>query len=91
MQLWKEIFTQLNDGEGVDATGITGLSYTVWEGKGGYFQNVKSLGGFSPQEILLVLRRGSVRVIGQDLSVAKYFENDVLLKGNILSVVREGV
>lgn len=80
---------QLNEGEEIDVGGIAGLSYTVWEGKGGYFQNVKSLGGFTSQEIILVLRQGTVKVIGRDLAVAKYCESDLFLKGNILSVVRE--
>lgn len=90
MRLWKEIFTQLNDGEEVGES-VIGLSYTVWEGKGGYFQNVKSLGGFTPEEIILVLRRGTLKVTGQNLSVAKYCESDVFIKGNVLSVTREGV
>ena len=89
MRLWQEIFSQLGDGEGME--GVISLSYTVWEGKGGYFQNIKSLVSFSPQQIVFALRRGTLLVLGEGLSVAKYCENDVIIRGNILSVAREGV
>ncbi len=89
MRLWQEIFSQLGDGG--TSEGVISLSYTVWEGKGGYFQNIKSLVSFSPQQIVFALRRGALLVSGEGLSVAKYCENDVIIRGNILSVAREGV
>ncbi len=88
MRLWQEIREQLNDGppDGV----VTGALYTVWEDKGGYFQNIRSLGAFSPQEVVLCLRRGTLRVAGENLCVAKYCESDVFIRGSIFSVAREG-
>lgn len=85
MRLWQEILSQLGDGQPPDG-GVAGVIYTVWEGKGGYFQNVKSLASFSPQEIRLRLRRGMLCVTGEGLTVAKYCESDVFIRGKISSV-----
>ena len=87
MRLWQEIFAQMSDGDSSEK--ITGFFYTVREGRGGYFQNVKGIGGFSPNEITLTLRRGVLKVTGENLSVEKYCESDVFVKGKIISVARE--
>ncbi len=87
MRLWQEILAQFGDGQVPDG-GVTETIYTVWEGKGGYFQNIRSIGAFSPREILLVLRRGELCVAGEGLTVAKYCESDVFIRGVIRSVER---
>ena len=89
MGLWQEIYAQLNDGEGATARDAFALCYTVWSGKGGYFQNVKSLGSFSKEEVVLYANRGSIRITGENFTVAKYLEHDVLIRGNIRSITRE--
>ena len=88
MRLWQEIVSQLGDGQ-PPAGDAAGVIYTVWEGKGGYFQNVKSLTAFSPTEILLRLRRGELCVSGEGLTVAKYCESDVFIRGKIVGVQRK--
>ena len=85
MQLWQEILSQLGDGQPPDGD-VREAIYTVWTDRGGYFQNVKSLQSFSPQEIRLRLRRGALRVAGEGLVVAKYAESDVFIRGKIISV-----
>ena len=86
MRLWQEIREQLNDGppDGV----VTGALYTVWEGKGGYFQNVKRLVQFSSTEVVLRGRTGAVRVEGENLSLGKYFAGDLVIEGDIARVER---
>lgn len=86
MRLWREIYEQLE--ENGDDGNVLGLRYTVSAGKGGYFQNVKGIGGFSPCEITLCLSRGKVKITGTNLCVKKYCENDVLIGGDILCVSR---
>ncbi len=53
---------------------------------GGYFQGVRSLGGFSDEEIVLVFKRDRVRVKGENLTIKKYCDGDMELSGRIFSV-----
>ena len=53
---------------------------------GGYFQGVKSLGGFSAEEIVLLFKRHKVSVKGENLSIKKYCDGDMELSGRIFSV-----
>ncbi len=82
MGLTKEIYTQISEGE----ESVTGLSYTVWAGRGGYFQNVKKVLSFTPQRIELWTKSGRVSVRGKELTVKKYAEGDLLLGGDVRTV-----
>lgn len=82
MGLMREIYAQLSDGE----EGATGAAYTVWAKRGGYFQNVKKVLSFSPSQIELLSSSGRLVVSGKGLTVKKYFEDDLLLRGDIDSV-----
>lgn len=84
MRLREEIFKLLG-GEGETAR----VQYTVVDGKGGYFQNVKRLPEFSERCIVLRGARGAVRVEGNHLSLGKYCAGDVAVFGDIVSVKRE--
>ena len=53
---------------------------------GGYFQGVKSLIGFSDNEIVLLLRKYRVVVKGERLEIKKYCDGDLQLSGCIFSV-----
>lgn len=61
-------------------------SFTVVPGFGGYFRSVKSVAEFSPQRVVLLLRRGSVVLEGEGLEVGKYFEEDALIRGDIRGI-----
>ncbi len=63
-----------------------GVQYTVVEGQGGYFQNVKRLDTFTDSLIVLRGRKGGVRVEGRDLSLGKYGGGDAAVKGEIFKV-----
>lgn len=64
------------------------VQYTVVDGRGGYFRNVKKLDGFSEREIVLRGRRGGVRVEGERLRVQKLFAGDCSVLGDIRKVER---
>lgn len=81
MRLHEEILSEL--GGGGDPLRI---KYTVVDGKGGYFQNVKRLLEFSPQRIVLKGRAGQVTVEGEALSLGKYCLGDVTVLGEITCV-----
>lgn len=66
----------------------TGVQYTVVEGRGGYFQNVKKLDTLTAELIVLRGRKGGVRVEGKNLSLGKYGGGDAAVKGEIFKVER---
>ncbi|MDE6059670.1 MAG: YabP/YqfC family sporulation protein [Clostridia bacterium] len=64
------------------------VQYTVIDGQGGYFQNVKRLLEFSETKIVLKGRKGAVSVEGEHLALGKYFAGDLAILGNIAKVER---
>lgn len=58
-------------------------SFTVVPDFGGYFRSVKSVSEFSEQKVVLVQKRRTVTVEGENLEVGSYFEEDAFIKGNI--------
>lgn len=64
------------------------VQYTVRDGKGGYFQNVRRLLEFSAERIVLAGRRGAVVVEGKSLSLGKCFLGDIEVTGDIKKVER---
>ena len=64
------------------------VQYTVLDGGGGYFQNVKKILEFSEDAIVFSGRRGAVRVEGENLSLGKYYLGYAVVCGKILRVSR---
>ena len=64
------------------------VQYTVIDGKGGYFQNVKRLLEFSESKIVFKGRKGAVSVEGENLALGKYFAGDAAVLGNIHKIER---
>lgn len=52
----------------------------------GYFENVKTIKSFSPDEIVLVVGRGGLKVTGKDMFIKKFCGGDVVVCGKIKSV-----
>lgn len=75
------------DGE-LDASRV---QYTVVDGRGGYFQNVRRIVEFSEERVVLAGKRGSVVVEGRTLSLGKCFLGDVSINGDIRKVERQDV
>ncbi len=65
------------------------VQYTVVEGRGGYFQNVRRLLELSETAVVLAGRRGAVRVEGRMLRLGRYGAGDAAILGDIERVVRE--
>ncbi len=83
MRLGEEIFKLLG-GEGETSR----IGYTVIDGKGGYFQNVRRLLEFSPTRLVLKGKEGAVAVEGEALFLTKYTDGDASVSGRIRSVTR---
>ena len=64
------------------------IQYTVLDGGGGYFQNVKKILEFSENLIVFAGRKGAVRIEGEHMSLGKYYLGDALVRGNIIRVSR---
>lgn len=58
-------------------------SFVVVPSTCGYFRSIKSVKEYSPQKIVLAQKRRDVTVEGENLEVGKYFEEDILIKGDI--------
>ncbi len=56
---------------------------TLWIGGGGYFEGVKAVGDFSNERIVLYFSRASLQIDGVDLSIGKYCDGDLRLKGKV--------
>ncbi len=80
MRLFSEIVKALGAEAGA------GVQYTVIEGRGGYFQNVKRLETFTDSLIVLRGRKGGVRIEGRELSLGKYGGGDAAVRGEISKV-----
>lgn len=50
---------------------------------GGYFRSVKSVAEYTPQKIVLLLRKTVLTLEGENMEIGKYFEQDLFIKGNI--------
>ncbi len=83
-----EFLREIAGALGADAAGTFRIQYTVVDGKGGYFQNVRRLTEFSRERVVLRGREGCVRVEGRDLSLGKYFAGDLVIAGDIVRVER---
>lgn len=51
-----------------------------------YIRSVKSITGFSEEEITVTQRGGTIVVEGVNLSVGEYFEGDILIKGDVRGI-----
>lgn len=85
MRLFSAIASALGE-EGSE--GGLRVQYTVTDGRGGYFQNVKKLDAFSEREIIFRGKKGGVRVEGENLSLGKYFAGDAVVRGAISKIER---
>ena len=78
MRLYNEIFKSVD--------GLACCKYTVVVGGGGYFEGVKSVGDFSPEQIVLFFPKCSLQIDGNGLEIKKYCDGDLQLLGTIHTV-----
>ena len=78
MKLLEQIMQELG--------GDTLKAFTVVPRFGGYFRSIKSIAEYSPQKIVLRLKKFDITLSGEDMQVGKYFEEDIFIKGNIKGI-----
>lgn len=80
------MFSEIAKVIGAEELSITRVHYTVVDGRGGYFQNVKKILEFSESKIVFQGRKGTVCVEGENLRLGKYCAGDAAVFGNIIKV-----
>ena len=78
MKLLEQILTEL----GAD----TLKSFSIIPDFGGYFRSVKGVVEYSSEKIVLALKKNRITVTGENLTLGKYFEEDLLIKGKLKGV-----
>lgn len=58
-------------------------AFTVVPQFGGYFRSVKAVRELTTEKIILLVKKDVVTVEGEKLEVGSYFEQDILIKGDI--------
>lgn len=66
--------------------GDTLKSFTVIPRFGGYFRSVKSITEYTPQKIVLRLKKFNLTLVGEEMQVGKYFQEDLFIKGDIKGI-----
>ena len=78
MRLYNEIFKS--------AEGAALSRCIIVPNGGGYFEGVKAVETFSPEQIVLCLTRGRVEINGARLLIKKYLDGDMEISGEISSL-----
>ena len=61
-------------------------SFSVVPDFGGYFRSIKGVSEYSSEKIVLQLKKNKITIEGEGLTLGKYFEEDLLIKGKITGV-----
>lgn len=68
-----------------EAGADTSNAFTVIPHFGAYFKGVKAVAEYSPQKIALTVSKLKLTVTGENLTIGKYFEGDLLILGEVKS------
>ena len=61
-------------------------SFTIAPPFGGYFKGVKRVHEYSPEKVVLEINKRKIAVTGENLTIDKYFQQDLLVRGDIRGV-----
>ena len=85
MNLFNEIIGRLGADEEL---AFGGVKYVIFDGRCGYFENVKGIGDFSDTLVEILLKKGKLRVEGKNLYIRRFVEGDLAVYGDISLVAR---
>lgn len=80
-----KLLTQLLKEAGADMAGAV----TIVPLFGGYFTSVKRVEEYTPTKIVLSAYKRRVVILGENLTIDKFFLQDLSIKGNITGVTFE--
>ena len=61
-------------------------SFSIIPDFGGYFRSIKGVVEYSSEKVVLALKKNKITVTGENLTLGKYFEEDLLIKGKLKGV-----
>lgn len=64
-------------------------AFTVVPAFGGYFKSVKRVDEYTPEKIVLTVAKRKLTVKGDKLVIDKYYQQDLLIRGEISGVELE--
>lgn len=73
----------------LDAGADTNRAFTVVPQFGGYFKSVKRVDEYTPEKIVLTVAKRKLTVKGDKLVIDKYYQQDLLIRGEISGVELE--
>jgi hypothetical protein len=74
-----KLLQQILDEAGAD----TSRAYTIIPDFGAYFKCVKCVNDYSTEKIVLTIGKLLLTVTGENLTIGKFFEGDLLILGSI--------
>ena len=80
-----ELLQQILKEAGAD----TRCSLTLIPDFGAYFKGVKRVDEFSEEKIILTANKKRWQVVGENLSIDKFFEQDLFIRGSVKGVSYE--
>lgn len=72
-----------------EAGANTDGAITIVPAFGGYFKAVKKVEEFSPEKIVLTASKKRLTVTGENLRIDKYFQQDLLILGDVKGISYE--
>ena len=72
-----------------EAGADVGCAVTLIPDFGGYFKGVKRVEEFSEEKIILIAHKKRWLIAGENLSIDKYFEQDLFIRGTIKGISYE--
>ncbi len=63
----------------------TAKAYTVIPGYGAYFKSVKEVSYYSREKIMLKIGKKYLTLVGENLTIGKYYQQDLLVLGEVRS------
>ena len=82
IQYYMKLLDQILSELGAD----TLKSFSIIPDFGGYFRSIKGVAEYSSEKVVLALKKNRITVVGENLTLGKYFEEDLLIKGKISGV-----
>ncbi len=70
----------------LDAGADTNRAFTVIPSFGGYFKSVKRVDEYTPEKVVLTIARQRLTLTGSKLTIDKYYQQDLLIRGDITGV-----
>ncbi len=84
MNFIEEVIQSIGENEFLSGHGFRAVLFE----RAGYFQAIKCIREYRPEEIIFCSKHGEIRVLGENLYIKKYCAGDVVVCGKITALER---